>query len=85
MEAGRTIVHEVCQQCHGLDGMALIDEAPNLAGQKRSYIARQLWAFRSGERNDPKMSPSAIGLSDEDIANVAEWYASIEVSVKPPE
>ena len=85
MAAGRAIVREVCQQCHGLDGMALIDEAPNLAGQKRSYIARQLWAFRSGERNDPKMSPSAIGLSDEDIANVAEWYASIEVSVKPPE
>ncbi len=85
MQAGRAIATKICQQCHGVDGLALIDEAPNLAGQKGSYLARQLRAFRSGERSDPKMSPTAIRLSDDDIANVVEWYASIEVSVTPPD
>lgn len=85
LEAGRAIATKICQQCHGVDGLALVEEAPNVAGQKGSYLARQLRAFRSGERSNPKMSPTAIKLSDEDIANVAEWYASIEVSVTPPE
>lgn len=85
LAAGKVIATRICQQCHGVDGLALVDEAPNLAGQKRSYLARQLRAFRAGERSDPKMSPTAIKLSDEDIADVAEWYSSIEFSVTPPE
>jgi cytochrome c553 len=83
--AGQRIVEQVCQQCHGLDGIALIDEAPNLSGQKRSYLARQLWAFRAGERQDPKMSPSAIGLSDQDIIDVSEWYSSVHITVEAPQ
>lgn len=83
--AGRKLVEEVCQQCHGLDGLALEADAPNLAGQNRSYLARQLWAFRAGERQDPKMSPSAVGLSDQDIIDVAEWYSSIDIAVKSPQ
>ena len=83
-KAGRQIAEEQCQSCHGIDGVAIIEEAPNLAGQKRSYLANQLWAFRSGERNDPKMSPVALGLSDEAIVDVIDWYSSIAVSVEMP-
>ena len=83
--AGRQIATEKCQPCHGIDGMALIPEAPNLAGQNRSYLAKQLWAFRSGERRDQKMSPVAQGLSDDDIINLIDWYSSIGISVSVPE
>lgn len=82
---GRGIAAEQCQPCHGIDGIALIPEAPNLAGQNRAYLARQLWAFRAGERSDQKMSPAARGLSDDDIIAVADWYSSIAITVTPPE
>lgn len=82
---GRALAAETCQPCHGIDGVALIPEAPNLSGQNRSYLARQLWAFRAGERNDQKMSPAAQGLSDDDIIHLADWYSSIAVTVKAPE
>ena len=82
--AGRAIAEEVCQQCHGLNGVALVEEAPNLSGQKRDYLINQLWAFRSGVRSNPTMSPSAIELSDQDIIDVADWYTSITFTVEMP-
>ncbi len=84
-KAGRQLAKSKCAMCHGLDGMAVIDEAPNLAGQNRDYLARQIIAYRDGQRTNAKMDPTARFLSDDDIANVADWYASIEVSVTLPE
>ena len=48
-------------------------------------VTQQLLRFRSGERKHPQMSLVAAGLSDDDIANLAAWYAAIKVSVELPE
>ena len=73
-----------CQVCHGKDGLAKLPEAPNIAGQKESYLIRVLKAFKSGERQSPQMGLVAKGLSDEDIANIAAYYASIKITVEIP-
>lgn len=76
---------KMCAACHGIDGIAKVADAPNLAGNGELYLARQLQAFRSGERKHPQMSVIASGLSDEDIAAVTAWYSAIQVSVELPE
>lgn len=73
-----------CQACHGLDGLSKNPEAPNLAGQVESYLARSLEAYRSGGRKNDAMNIVAKELSDEDIADMAAYYASIQVDVLPP-
>ncbi len=73
-----------CQGCHGLDGLSKNPEAPNLAGQVEGYLAKSLEAYRSGERKNESMNIVAKELSDEDIADVAAYYASIQVDVLPP-
>ena len=74
-----------CQVCHGIDGIAKIPIAPHLAGESEIYLQTQLKAFRSGEREHEMMTVVAKELSDEDIVNLAAWYASIEISVKVPD
>ncbi|WP_278414062.1 c-type cytochrome [Stutzerimonas kunmingensis] len=76
---------KMCAACHGIDGIAKVADAPNLAGNGELYLARQLQAFRSGERKHPQMSVIASGLTDEDIAAVTAWYSAIKVSVELPE
>ena len=73
-----------CSACHGIDGLSKLPGAPNIAGQAAPYIEKQLRAFRAGERKDENMTVMTKGLSDEDIANLAAWYSSIEISVKVP-
>jgi len=75
----------MCAVCHGIDGLAKVPDAPNLAGESTVYTTRQLLAFKSGERQHEQMSIIAQGLSDEDIADLAAWYASVKVTVEVPE
>ena len=65
----------VCSACHGIDGNSINPLWPNLAGQHAAYLAKQMKAFRSGERKDPVMAPMAMGLSDADIDDLAAFYA----------
>jgi cytochrome c553 len=74
-----------CQPCHGLDGVARQPNAATIAGESEIYLAKQLKAFRAGERQDPQMSLIAGGLSDQDIADLAAWYSSIKITVEVPE
>jgi len=73
-----------CQLCHGIDGIAKMPMAPNLAGENEIYLEAQLKAFRSGQRQHEIMSVVAKQLSDDDIANLAAWYSSIKISVTMP-
>ena len=50
---------------------------PNLAAQKEGYLVSQLKAFRDGTRANPMMAPMAAALSDDDIADLAAYYASL--------
>ena len=68
----------VCAACHGAAGISAVPMYPNLAGQKEAYTAKQLKDFKSGARKDPVMAPMAMGLSDEDIANISAYYASLK-------
>ena len=83
-KAGREKAESVCGVCHGVDGLAKIPEAPNLAGQSESYLTEQIAAFKSGERKNEMMSVVVQDLSEADIENLAAYYSGIEISVKTP-
>lgn len=65
----------VCSACHGANGNSPIAEWPSLAGQNTAYIREQLKLFRAGHRNNEVMYPLAIALTDEDIDDLAAYFA----------
>ena len=67
-----------CAACHGADGISPSPLWPNLAGQKEAYLVKQIKAFKNGERKDPSMAPMVAALTDEDIENLAAYYASLK-------
>lgn len=68
---------QVCQACHGADGNGIGDpQYPLLAGQYADYLAKALHDYRSGERADPIMQGFASTLSDQDILDLAVFFAS---------
>lgn len=66
----------VCAACHGMDGNSQIAQWPKLAGQHQDYLARQTRMVRDQQRAVPQMYPIVMNLSDEDIDDIAAWYAS---------
>lgn len=76
---------KICRACHGLDGVARLPNAATIAGENEIYLVRQLKAFRDGERKDPQMEVIAKDLTDQEIADLAAWYASIKITVEVPE
>lgn len=83
--AGKTIATEKCQACHGVDGNSSDPQYPRLAGQHADYIAHALHGYQSGARSNPIMSGFAGGLSEQDIKDVAAWYAGQEGLTSPVE
>jgi cytochrome c553 len=75
VEAGRR-KSAPCAACHGADGNATIPGTPSLAGQPTFFTHWQLIKFRDGRRKDEQMSPFAVNLSDEDMADLAAFYAA---------
>jgi cytochrome c553 len=75
VEAGRT-KSVTCAACHGADGNSVTPDWPMLAGQHASYIVRQLQAFKNGERTDVTMKPFADMLSEQDMLDVAAYFAA---------
>lgn len=67
----------VCAACHGANGNSVNPEWPNLAGQNSRYIAEQLKLFRAGHRNNAVMYPLAMALTDEDIADLSAYFATL--------
>jgi cytochrome c553 len=72
---------EGCTACHGADGIALIEDAPNLAGETVMYLDTQLKAFRTGKRVHDIMSGIAAEMTNDEIRAVAEWYSSVGFEV----
>ena len=75
LEAGRR-KSEPCAACHGADGNATIPGTPSLAGQPAFFTHWQLIKFRDGRRKDEQMSPFAATLTDDDMADLAAFYAA---------
>jgi cytochrome c553 len=83
-QAGRRQKVIICQACHGFDGLSKNPESPNLAGQIESYLVKALNEYRNETRKNDTMNIVAKDLTDEEIANVAAFYAAIQVEVIPP-
>ena len=84
VEAGKAKAG-VCAACHGQNGISQVPVYPNLAGQKEQYLVAALKAYKAGQRKGgqaPVMQGQATGLSDDDIANLAAYYASLPAGGK---
>jgi len=66
---------QTCVACHGENGVTTNDTWPNLAGQKQTYLKKQLRDFQAGKRQDPVMTPISKILSDQDIDLVTEYFS----------
>ncbi len=71
------VLVQSCATCHGEQGIAPSGQWPNLAGQKRDYLINQIKAFRDGQRKEPLMLPMVKNLSDTQIEQLADYYASL--------
>ncbi len=85
-EAGKA-ASAVCAGCHGADGISQLPENPSLAGQGAPYIYKQLVEFKSGARANAIMQGMVAALSDDDMQNLAAYYAQLAVAepVSEPE
>ncbi len=70
-----------CAVCHGTDGNSVNPVWPKLAGQHPEYIFKQLKDFHASRRENIQMSPLAANLSEEDMQDLAAYYASQKVKI----
>lgn len=81
VEAGHE-ASQTCAACHGADGNSVVPMFPSIAGQPAGYIAEQLHAFRDGNRVNALMSPQAKALTDQQIEDLAAYFADQKRVVK---
>lgn len=79
-EAGK-VKSASCAACHGADGNSVNPQWPKLAGQHESYLIKQLGYFKDGERENSTMSGMVANLSEQDIEDLAAYYASQEPTI----
>jgi cytochrome c553 len=66
----------VCAGCHGLDGNSTVGANPRLAGQYESYLYHALTQYKDGKRESLLMAGMVANLTDQDLKDLAAWYAS---------
>ena len=76
VNAGQKIAETVCAACHGVNGVSIVPAQPNLGGQNVRYLYKQLLNFKTGYRKNGIMQSQVAPLTQQDIANVAGYYAS---------
>lgn len=69
-----------CAACHGADGNSFAPMFPKLAGQGERYLIKQMTDFQSGARKNDMMSPMVIGKTEQDIADLAAFFAAQKAS-----
>jgi cytochrome c553 len=74
-------VQQVCAACHGVDGNSQLADNPKLGGQYPDYLAKALRDYQSGLRKNPVMAGFVDKLSNQDIENLAAYYASQPAAV----
>lgn len=77
-EAGKELT-TVCAACHGADGNSALANFPKLAGQQQGYLLKQLKDIKSGTRAVTEMTGLLNGFSNENLADIAAYYASNSV------
>ena len=73
---GETIATQICVACHTVDGTRGLSANPILQGQHPEYLVKQLQEFKSGARDNAIMKGFAATLSEQDMRDVAAFYAS---------
>jgi cytochrome c553 len=68
-----------CAGCHGDNGLSVNPEWPNLAGQKKEYLIKQIQDFKSGARKNALMEPMAQTLSEEDVTAVSAYISQLKM------
>jgi len=71
----------VCAGCHGVDGNSSVGANPRLAGQYESYLYHSLKEYKEGRRQSLLMAGMVANLSDQDMKDLAAWFASQEGDV----
>lgn len=72
---------EACLGCHGITGYANVYptyKVPMVGGQHAEYIVAALKAYKSGQRNHKTMRSQAASLSEQDMADIAAYFAGTE-------
>ncbi len=72
---GQAISTQVCGACHTADGLRGSPANPILQGQHPEYLVKQLREFKAGVRKNAIMQGMAATLSEDDMRNVAAFYA----------
>jgi cytochrome c553 len=67
---------ELCQGCHGANGISVDDMIPNLSGQYARYIAKELRDFQSGARTHQIMSALALTINDTELIDISAFFAN---------
>jgi cytochrome c553 len=80
-ETGKTTAVR-CGACHGPDGNSVNPQWPSIAGQHAPYIVRQLKAFQNGERTNILMTSQAMTLTEQDMKDVAVFFAAQPAAAK---
>ena len=78
---GKAIAETVCVACHGADGNSAAPNFPKLAGQGERYLLKQLHDIKGGKRTVLEMTGILDNLSDQDMADIAAYFASQKMSV----
>jgi len=76
VEAGKRKALAACASCHGPQGRTRNPDWPRLDGQNAPYLVKQLEAFKTGERKDSIMSPQARRLDEQDMRDLAAYFAA---------
>lgn len=66
----------VCIACHGEAGISPAPNWPSLAGQHQDYLIHAIKEYRDGGRKDPVMMGQVVNLTDQDIKDIAAFYAA---------
>jgi cytochrome c553 len=70
---------QMCQGCHGIEGWRTafpeVYRVPKISGQHEAYLVKALQQYKSGERSHPSMRGIAASLSDQDMADLAAYFA----------
>jgi cytochrome c553 len=73
---GKTLATDTCSGCHGIDGNSETTTFPKLAGQHATYLLKELKDYKAEHRVSEIMLPMTAALSDQDMIDVALYYAS---------
>jgi len=80
-EKGKALAKQFkCKKCHNSDGISDDPETPSIAGQRATYMYKQMHDYKAGVRESRDMKKAMRKVSDEDMVHIAAWYNTLEAA-----